>query len=435
MIFAYTYKLKPSQRQTEVMDSWLNMLKCQYNFRLAERIDAYQQTRIEGAYCNLRTQAEITPIACSLSKSALYGGVFKTKKDGSAAKRSGYEIQSADLVNLKTSRPWYKEIYSAVLQQMLKQLDTAFQNFFNQGRGFPRFRRRADFKSFTYPQNVKFNGSSVYLPNIGWMGFHQSRKFPDGFIVKSVTVRQKASGWYISVRLSDTSIPEPVIDIKPDATILGVDLGINKLASLSDGSIIPNPRFRFNKRTDRIHSIRQRRVTKKLKGSKNRRKAQHRLSVLDELIARRREDHQWKQAKKLVGSADVIVFEDLNIQGMVRRCKPKLIDGKYVANGQAAKSGLNRLILDAGWGDFQTKVKSLSTRAGVAVVKVDPRFSSQECSHCNYVSKTNRNKEKFLCESCGHFDDADIDASRVIAARGKTALLFRCCTGGQPGTG
>lgn len=261
------------------MDSWLNMLKCQYNFRLAERIEAYQQTRIEGTYCDLRTQAEITPIACSLSKSALYGGVFKTKKDGSAAKRSGYEIQSADLVNLKATRPWYKEIYSAVLQQMLKQLDTAFQNFFKQGRGFPKFRSRADFKSFTYPQNVKFNGSSVYLPNIGWMGFHQSRAFPDGFSVKSVTVRQKASGWYASVRLEDKSIPEPVIDLKPDARILGVDLGINKLATLSSGSIIPNPRFRFNKRTARVHSIRQRRVTKKLKGSKNRRKAQHRLSV------------------------------------------------------------------------------------------------------------------------------------------------------------
>lgn len=132
------------------------------------------------------------------------------------------------------------------------------------------------------------------------------------------------------------------------------------------------------------------------------------------MIAKRREDYQWKQAKNFVNSADIIIFEDLNVAGMVRRCKPKLVDGKYVANGQAAKSGLNRLILDAGWSDFKSKVKSLSSRAGVTVVEIDPRFSSQECSCCGYISPTNRDAEKFLCESCGHLDDADFDASKVI---------------------
>lgn len=404
------------------MDSWLRMLKCQYNFRLAERIYAYQQTKIEGSYCEIRTKAEITPIACSLSKSALYGEVFKTKKDGTVGKRSAYEIQSSDLVNLKTARPWYGEIYSTVLQQMLRQLDTAFKNFFEQGRGFPKFKSFADYKSFTYPQNVKFNGDSVYLPGIGWMSFHKSREFTDGFVVKSVTVKKKASGWYISVRLEDKSVPYPVIEITGNLKLIGIDLGIRILASVSDGRAIANPKLRFNKRTDRIHQIRHRRVTRKQKGSKNRRKAQHRLSVLDEVIARRREDYQWKEAKKLVESADVIVFEELNVAGMVRRCKPKLVDGKYVVNGQAAKSGLNRLILDAGWSDFKEKVKSLSARAGVMVLEIDPKYSSQECSCCGYVSAANRDREKFLCESCGHLDDADFDASKVIAARGTKFL-------------
>lgn len=381
------------------------------------------------------------PLSCSLSKYALYGAPFKTdKKTGEAKRRSGFEIQCADrqsnrrgtavrkwrlrLVNLKVERPWYGGIYSIVLQQMLKQLDTAYKNFFEKNRGYPRFKRRAEYKSFTYTQNVKFEGSTVYLPGIGWMGYHNSRPFPDGFQVKSVTVRKKTSGWYISVRLEDKSvpIPTPAVELKENLKLIGIDLGIRILASVSDGRTIENPKFRFNKRTDRIHRIRARRVTKKQKGSSNRRKAQYQLSVFEEMIARRREDYQWRKAKNLVESADVIVFEDLNVAGMVRRCKPKLIDGKYVANGQAAKSGLNRLILDAGWSDFKTKVRSLSSRAGVMVLEIDPKYSSQECSCCGYISPTNRDKEKFLCEACGNLDDADFDASKVIAARGAKVL-------------
>jgi putative transposase len=355
----------------------------------------------------------------------LYGDPFKIdKKTGDTKRRSGFEIQCVDLVKLKIERPWYGTIYSIVLQQMLKQLDTAYKNFFEKGRGYPRFKRRAEYKSFTYTQNVKFEGSTVYLPGIGWMGYHNSRPFPDGFQVKSVTVRKKTSGWYISVRLEDklVPLPQPAIELKGNLRLIGIDLGIRILASVSDGRAIENPKFRFNKRTDRIHRIRARRVTKKQKGSSNRKKATHQLSVLDEVIARRREDYQWKEAKSLVDSADIIVFEDLNVAGIVRRCKPKLVDGKHVANGQAAKSGLNRLILDAGWSDFKAKVISLSSQAGVTVIEIDPKYSSQECSCCGYISPTNRDREKFLCEACGHLDDADQDASKVIAARGAKIL-------------
>lgn len=423
MIFAYVYKLDPSETQGEVMSSWLSMLKSQYNFRLAERIEAYQQTKIEGLYCDIRSKSEITPFTCSLSKSALHGEVFKIKKDGTASKRSAYEIQSSNLVSLKTTRPWYREIYSAVLQQMLKQLDTAYKNFFEQGRGYPRFKRKADCKSFTYPQNVKFQGNKVYLPSIGWMKFYKSRAFPDGFTVKSVTVRLRPSGWYMSVRLEDKSVPVIIPQVSQDATVLGIDLGVKKLAALSNKEVIPNPKFRFNNKTNRQHEIRHRRVTRKQKGSKNRKKAVARLSILDELIARRRKDYQWKNASKIVALAQVVVFEDLNIQGMIRRCKPKLDEnGKYIRNGQAAKTGLNRLILDAGWGDLKDKVKSLSTRAGVTVIEINPKHTSQECSQCGHIDKANRSCEKFVCTCCGHFVDADIDAAVVIAARGRKLL-------------
>jgi putative transposase len=148
MIIAHVYKIEPAENQVSTMDNWLFMLSAQYNFRLAERIAAYEQTKISGAYCDIRTKTERMPIACSLSKYALYGDPFKMdKKTGEAKKRSGFEIQCADLVNLKQSRPWYGGIYSIVLQQMLKQLDTAYKNFFEKGRGYPRFKRRAEYKS------------------------------------------------------------------------------------------------------------------------------------------------------------------------------------------------------------------------------------------------------------------------------------------------
>ena len=116
MLLGYVYKLNPSSEQQQRMSSWLDMLKAQYNYRLAEQIDAYQQTKIVGEYCDLRTKATIQPLACSLTKGALYGDPFKVRKikydktketiGEDIVYRSAYEIQSADLVNLKRERSW-----------------------------------------------------------------------------------------------------------------------------------------------------------------------------------------------------------------------------------------------------------------------------------------------------------------------------------------
>ncbi|MBD1878389.1 RNA-guided endonuclease TnpB family protein [Coleofasciculus sp. FACHB-T130] len=425
MFASFVYKLKPSPRQAATMERWLDMLRGQYNFRLKERIEAYEQVRspILGNYCDIKSQAECCPLTCSVSKSTLYGSPWKTdKKTGAGKRRSAWEIQSADLVRLKQERPWYKEMSCVVLQQMLRQLDTAFQNFFEQGRGYPRFKPRNCFKSFTYsPGAVKFKGNAAYLPGIGWMKFFQSRSFPDGFAQRSVTVRKKADGWYISVRLQDDTVPETPLPNQVK-TAVGVDLGIKKLMSLSTGETVPNPEF--YRQQERRRRIRQRRASRKAKGSNKQVKAYQRLAKLEQKISNQREDYQWKSAHKLVKNFDLIVFEDLNIQGMKRRCKPKQCEatGKYLRNNQAAKSALNRAISDAAWGNLKQKVKILAEKSGVLFCEVNPRHSSQECSECGYVSPTNRDKEKFVCESCGHHADADVDAAIVILNRGLEEL-------------
>lgn len=192
------------------MDRCTHLLRLQYNFRLRERIEAYEQAAAPkmGPFCDLESKAEAWPLTCSVSKSALYGEPWKSDDNGVGKKRSAFEQQCADLPNLKTERPWYAELPSQPLQQMLQHLNDAFVRFFNGQNGFPKPKRRGRFRSFTYPSGAcKFDHNRVKLPGFGWIRFHQSRKFLDGFKPKSVTVRSKADGWYISVTLQDESVP------------------------------------------------------------------------------------------------------------------------------------------------------------------------------------------------------------------------------------
>ena len=415
MLIAYTYKLNPSRNQAATMERYLEMLRYQYNFRVRERTEAYEQASrpVMGNYCDIKTQVECCPLTCSVSKNALCGDpwTFKGKK------RSALAQQDADLPNLKRERPWYKAIQHHVLQQMLRQVDNAFQRFFKGNGAYPKTKRRGRFRSFSYPPgDVRFQGNRVRLPGIDWMCFFQSRQFPNGFAVRSVTVRRKVDGWYISVRLQDESVPAAV---SPNEvrTAIGVDLGIAKLVSLSTGETVVNPRFA--QKVERKRKILHRSAARKKKGSLKRRKAYQRLARLENRITNKRSDHQWKLAKKLVKIADLVVFEALNVKGMSARCKPKQDEfGKYVRNGQAAKSGLNKAILDASWGELKQKVKAVSEKAGVIFLEVNPRHTSQQCSQCGYISPINREKERFLCESCGYFCDADIQAALNIRERG-----------------
>lgn len=427
MIIAYCYKLNPSKRQSAQMSDWLNMLRGLYNFALRERIEAYEQVKapVLGNYCQVDNKAECCPLTCSISKSASYGEPWKFDKEGKGKRRSAFEIQCATLPELKTARPWYKRINAQVIQQTLRQLDVAFQNFFNHDRGYPKFKRRSHFRSFSYPPGagVKIQNNRIYLPGIGWMRFFLSRLIPTGFGIRTVTIRRKSDGWYISVRLEDKAVPSvPVKQPEEIKTAIGADVGIRKLVALSSGETIENPRFgkRVEKRRRRLY----RAACRKKLGSKNRRHCYQKLGRLEQRVEHQRIDYHWKVANRIVRQADCIVLEDLNIRGMTARCKPKVDSetGKYLHNGQAAKAGLNRAILDASWYGLKQKVKAVAAKSGVIVLDVQPRHSSQECSCCGYVSPANRDKEKFLCENCAHYADADIQASGVLLMRGLREL-------------
>jgi putative transposase len=421
----YVYKLRPNIRQSNKMDSWLDMLRSTYNWSLADRIAQYNQQFIQGDYCDIRTKAEACPLTCFVSKNGASGEPWKdakTDKNGNLKnpRRSAGDIQITALPYLKKARPWFAEIDSTVLQQNVKRLDTAYKNFF-EGRGFPNFKNRSNFTSFTYQMGVKVQGNKIYLPKLGWMRFFNSRLIPTGFTIKAATLRKRQDGWYISIRIEDKTIPDyvkkPINELN---SILGCDLGITKLVHFSDRHQIDNPRFSTNKKARRTLKIRQRRINCKVKGSKNRKKAANKVGRFHKKITDKRTAYQWSVANTIVSrKVDAIALEDLNISSMLRRCQVKTDEktGRFLKNGQSRKKGLNRSISDASWSDLILKIEYLAVKQGKVVIKINPKYSSQECRNCGHTDKSNRDGEKFICTECGYHEHADIGAAKTIRDR------------------
>ncbi len=412
------------------------MMRSFYNFCLRDRIDSYYHCFVGGDYCDIRTKAPQTPLSCSVNKGASIGEPWKnnhnpklrrTKDDSKPfnPRRTAYEMHSSNLKYLRESRPWYQVIPYDVLQQSLQHLNKAFNNFFTGFAKFPRFKRLEECNSFEFkPKTVTIKGNRITLPTLGKMKFFKSRFIQSTWEIRTTTLSIEADGFYVSILFRDNTIP----DFSPSnpeeiKTVTGVDVGINKLASLSTGEIIDNPRiYQHNQRRLKI---RQRRLSRKKKGSKNRRKQAVRVARLHQKMRRQRSDYQWKAALKIAQSGDLIGFEDLNISGMKARCKP-IVDpktGKYQKNGQAAKSQLNKAISDAAWYSLRKKTEYQAAKIGNRVITVAPTYTSQKCLCCGYISATNRDGEKFICESCGYHDDADILASKNIAERAKELFL------------
>ena len=432
MQLAYRFKLHPTQKQEQLALSWQLMMRSFYNFCLRDRIDSYYSSFIVGNYCDRATKTELSPLTCSVNKSASIGYPWKnnhnpklrrTKDDSKPfnPRRTAYEMHSSNLKYLRESRPWYQSLPYDVLQQSLQHLNKAFNNFKAGKTRFPRFKRLDECNTFEFkPLTVTIKGNRITLPGLGKMKFFKSRPLRWTWEIRTTTLSIEADGFYVSILLRDNTIPDvPFKQPEEIKAVTGVDVGINKLASLSTGELIENPRI--YQHLERRLTIRQRRLSKKKKGSKNRKKQAVRVARVHQTIRRRRDDYQWKAALKIAQSGDLIGFEDLNISGMKARCLP-IIDpetGKYQKNGQAAKSQLNKAISDGAWYSLRKKTEYKAAKLGNRVVTVDPKYTSQKCSGCGYISATNRDGEKFICESCGYHDDADIQASKNIAERTK----------------
>jgi putative transposase len=209
-------------------------------------------------------------------------------------------------------------------------------------------------------------------------------------------------------------------------SILGCDLGIAKLVHLSDRYQINNPKFSTSKKAKRTLKIRQRRVSRKVKGSKNRQKIASKLGRFHKKITDKRVAYQWNIANKIVSrKVDAIALENLNVSGMMKRCKVKVDEntGRFLKNGQSRKKGLNRAISDASWAELILKIEYLAVKQGKVVIKINPKHSSLECRNCGHIDKSNRDGEKFICTECGYHEHADIGAAKTIRDRAFKIVL------------
>lgn len=429
MLLGYKFKVIPSKSQYSRFENWLNMGRALINYSLNDMEATYHLRFAQGEFCSLKTKAPCCPLTCPVGSSSATsdtGEIYQTSKKGEISRKSAKNIQKTNLPVLKGVRPWYQDVDSTALQNVVERLHDAFSKFFKGEAKYPKYKNRSNFKSLTIKSGIVIDGNRIKLGKMGWMRFHNSRPIPEGFLIKSATIRLKADGLYVSLIIEDKAVPAfPIISTEDVKTAIGLDMGITKLVHCSDGSQIDNPKLSTNKKSRRTLRIRQRRINRKKKGSKNRRKAGNNVARFHQKITNKREALQWNIASNIAKKADVIIPEDLNISGMKSRCKPKKDEknkGRFLPNGQSRKRGLNRSISDASWYSLLKKIEYMASKHGKIFHKVNPRYSSQTCPECGHVHKDNRDKEKFICTNCGYMDRADLNAANILKQRGVDEL-------------
>jgi len=324
-------------------------------------------------------------------------------------KTLNYNVQQNMLPVLKTEHSWLKNVYSHLLQDALMRLDRAFKAFFRrvkagQKPGYPRFKGRDFYDSITFPAcgtgGAFLEKKRLRLNRIGRVRIRLHRPLEGK--VKTCTVKRKADGWYASFACEIERNIKPSVVVNP----IGVDLGLKEYAVLSSGEKIANPRH-LRKAEKRIKTA-QRLVSRKKRGSKRRGKARAILAKKWLRLSRARKDWQFKLAHDLVRRFNPVFVEDLEVKKLQE--KP----GK----GKQAR-GLRRSVADVAWGQFLGILEHKAEQAGVRVVRVPPRGTTQECSRCHRVVPKTLKDRTHRCLHCGLVLDRDINAAINILDRGR----------------
>lgn len=313
----------------------------------------------------------------------------------------------------KKEFPWLKACVAQGLQKSLKDLDQAFKNFFAGRSNFPKFKKRGVRDSITFPQGFKVeqHNSRVYLPKIGWVRYRNSRRVEGK--MKSVTITVKCGKYFVSV-LTEQELIQPI----PKGGEVGVDLGIVRFATLSDGTYF-EPLSSFKKSKAQLAKL-QRQLKNKVKFSNNWRKQKDKIAKLHHRIANRRKDHLHKVSSHISKNHAIVYVEDLKVSNMSKSAKgDSLCHGKQVKQ----KSGLNRAILDQGWYEFRRQIGYKLTWQGGSLVAVPAKNTSRRCLSCGYISGDNRiTQDSFRCAACGFSEHADVVGAKNVLLRGQELM-------------
>lgn len=292
-----------------------------------------------------------------------------------------------------TETQWLKEAPSQPLQQSLKDLERAYKNFFQKRTAFPRFKKRGQNEAFRYPQGVKLDqtNSRISLPKLGWIRYRNSREVIGE--VKNVTISLSCGKWYISIQ-TEHEVSEPSHNA---VSMVGLDAGVTKLATLSDGTVY-QPVNSF-KASQRKLAMRQRKLSRKVKFSANWQKQKRKIQRLHSHIANIRRDYLHKVTSEISKNHAMIVIENLKVSNMSKSAK-----GTAEQHGRnvRAKSGLNRSILDQGWYELRRQLEYKQLWRGGEVLAINPAYTSQKCACCGHTAKENRQSQsQFECLECG----------------------------------
>ena len=353
----FKYRLYPNRKQREILAAHLDMCRELYNAALQERIESYKTTR----------------------------------------KGVTWLQQQAQLPAIKEIRPEFKGVHAHTLQAVLIRLNRSFQNFFRRVKrgetpGFPRFKGRNRFNSLVFtPTAFKVQGDHVAISKVGNIKIKMHRPLPEA--TGTLFLKQICGAWYacFSCEIAPQPYPKSTEEI-------GIDVGLESFAVLSDGTTIENPRW--YQRAQAALRIAQRRVARRKKGSKRRCKAVMILKKIHEHVSNQRKDFQHKLSQQLVQKYGVIAVEDLNVKGL--------------AGGMLAKS-----VHDAGWSGFISMLAYKAESAGRKLFAVDPRGTSQTCVCGAKVPKRLSDREH-VCTACGLIAARDHVSAQVILQRART---------------
>ncbi|MFU2128001.1 transposase [Gallibacterium anatis] len=308
---------------------------------------------------------------------------------------------------------WLKECHSQVLQQSLKDLENAFKNFFQQRADFPKFKKKGVKESFRFPQGCKLeqNNNRIWLPKIGWVRYRNSREVIGE--IKNVTVSQKCGRFFVSIQTEfEYEIPTH------KGGEIGIDMGIARFATLSNGEYF-EPVNAFKTYKGKLAKL-QKRLKNKVKFSQNWQKLKAKIAKLHHKITNCRKDFLHKISTQISKNHAMIYIEDLQVANMSKSAKGTAEQhGKNVA----AKSGLNRAILDQSWFEFRRQLDYKTQWRGGFLVAVPPQNSSRTCPCCGHISKENRQtQDHFECVECGYTENADVVGAMNVLARGRAIV-------------
>jgi putative transposase len=375
---AYKYELQPNGEQQRLMRRFAGSCRFVFNKALAMQIALYEHGETKLGYAGL----------CKALTT------WRNAEDTA----------------------WLADSPVHALQQCLKDLERAYTNFFLKRADFPRFKKKGTGDSFRYPDQKQFKidagNSRVFLPKLGWIRYRNSRELLG--TPKNITVSSNGGKWFVSIQ-TEREIAEPV---HPSTSIVGIDVGITRFATLSDGCFI-DPLNTFRKHEQRLARY-QRAMSRKTKFSNNWKKAKAKVQKLHTRIANVRRDFLHKTSSTISQNHAIVCIEDLQVRNMSRSAA-----GSSEAPGRnvKAKSGLNKSILDQGWFEFRRQLEYKQAWRGGQVVAVNPRNTSRTCPCCGHVSAENRQTQaRFACVECGFENNADLVGAINILAAGHAVL-------------